>query len=96
MGHDPGDVENRMNRLAILGVALAISLGGCNTVSGIGDDLQVLGGAMSDAASDVQSGGAAAGEAQAAACAPDAHGRPQSTDCGPPPLNSPSSQTAPQ
>ena len=81
-----------MNRFAILGVALAIGLSGCNTVSGLGNDLQVLGGAMTNAAVDAsggQAGSAAAGQAQAAACVPDAHGRVHSTDCGPPPLNTP-------
>lgn len=89
-----------MNRFAILGVALAACLGGCNTVSGLGDDLQVIGGAMSTAASGAQSGqstdGAQAGEAQAAACAPDAHGRVQSADCGPPPLNAPAKPPEPK
>lgn len=86
-----------MNRFAILGVALAVSLAGCNTVSGLGNDLQVLGGAMTNAATDAQSGqsgGAAAGQAQAAACAPDAHGRVHSTDCGPPPLKAPEAAPA--
>jgi predicted small secreted protein len=81
-----------MNRFAILAAALATGLAGCNTVSGFGNDLQVLGGAMSSAASEAQSGqsgGSAAGQAQADACAPDAHGRVHSTDCGPPPLNTP-------
>lgn len=88
-----------MNRFLIVGAALA-ALAGCNTVSGLGNDLQVLGGAMSTAASDVQggssTGGAAAGEAQAAACAPDAHGRVQSADCGPPPLNAPAKPPEPK
>lgn len=86
-----------MNRFAILGVALAASLASCNTVSGLGNDLQVLGGAVSNAAADVQAGqagGAEAGQAQAAACAPDAHGRVQSADCGPPPLKAPPASPA--
>jgi predicted small secreted protein len=88
-----------MNRFAILAVSLAAGLAGCNTVSGFGNDLQVLGGAMSSAASDVQSGqtgGAEAGQAQAEACAPDAHGRVQSAECGPPPLNAPPASTEPK
>lgn len=92
MRYNRGKVESQMNRFAILGVALAAGLAGCNTVSGLGNDLQILGGAVSSAAADVQTGqagGADAGQAQAAACAPDAHGRVQSADCGPPPLNAP-------
>ncbi len=83
-----------MNRFAFLVVAAAVLATGCNTVSGLGNDLQVLGGAVAGAAAEVQSGqsagGAEAGAAQAAACTPDAHGRVLSKDCGPPPLNKPS------
>jgi len=80
-----------MNRFAILGVALAAALAGCNAVGGFGKDLQALGGAMSDSAADVQaraqpSGARTAAEAD---CRPDAHGRVHGAGCAPPPLNTP-------
>lgn len=70
-----------MNRIAVLGIALAASVAGCNTVSGLGQDLQVLGGAMSDSAADVQ---ARAQPGIAADCRPDAHGRVHGDGCLPP------------
>ncbi|MEZ6029435.1 MAG: entericidin A/B family lipoprotein [Hyphomonadaceae bacterium] len=71
-----------MNRGVILMAALAMTLGGCNMMSGVGQDLQALGGAMSDTASDLQ-GGSKTGDAPA--CAPDAHGRtPTGPECQPP------------
>ena len=35
-----------MNRALILAAAIALPLAGCNTVSGLGQDMQVLGGAV--------------------------------------------------
>ncbi len=80
-----------MNRFAILGIALAASVAGCNTVSGLGQDLQVLGGAMSDSAADVQARAQPAGAADPATadCRPDAHGRVHGAGCTPPPLDTP-------
>jgi len=81
-----------MNRAVILAAALALPLAGCNMMSGVGQDLQVLGGVMQDTASDLQGGGKAGAGTD---CKVDTHGRAQGPDChppttdNPPPLNSP-------
>ena len=75
-----------MNRGAILVAALAAMPAGCNTVSGLGQDLQALGGAVSDTASDLQGGGRAQGSED---CTPDAHGRVHGPDCHPPTTDNP-------
>ncbi|OYX51620.1 MAG: hypothetical protein B7Y90_01130 [Alphaproteobacteria bacterium 32-64-14] len=82
-----------MNRFAILAIALAASTGGCNMVSGLGQDLQALGGAMSDTAADVQARSQPQTPGDPATCTTDAHGRTHGAGCAPPPLNTPPQNT---
>jgi predicted small secreted protein len=82
-----------MNRALILAAALVLTLAGCNTVSGLGQDMQVLGGAMSDSASDLQGG---AKTSAGTDCTMDAHGRPQGPGCNPPLTDDPPPLKAPE
>ena len=86
-----------MNRFAILAIALAASTGGCNMVSGLGQDLQALGGAMTDTAADVQARSQPQSATDPAACTPDAHApRPSAGLRAPPPLKTPPQNTPPE
>jgi len=61
-----------MNRLIVAAVAL-LACSGCNTVAGLGKDLQAIGGAVSGTAEGVQKGTNPAPAKRP--CAPDDKGR---------------------
>ena len=62
-------------------------------VSGFGQDLQALGGAMSDSAADVQARSQPQTAGDPATYTADAHGRTHGAGCAPPPLNTPPEPT---
>ena len=61
-----------MNKL-ILGAAL-LTLAGCNTVEGLGRDLQQVGGVLTGTATGVQNGATQPPRTDRPACPPDAEG----------------------
>jgi len=75
-----------MNGAVFFAAAFTLALAGCNTVSGLGQDLQALGGAMTDSAAELQ-GGRNAGAGRD--CKVDAHGRAQGPGCHPPTTDDP-------
>ncbi len=63
-----------MTRLVLAGVLLA-SMAGCNTVAGLGKDLQAIGGVMTGAANDVATGQTSPSAPRRAPCATDSQGK---------------------
>ena len=51
------EADGRLQLITLFGalaLVLAASLGGCNTMEGMGEDVSAAGGAMSDSAEDVE------------------------------------------
>lgn len=69
-----------MNKSVMIAVLL-FALTGCNTVAGLGKDLQAVGGALTDSADSVASGEGKPVEGDPSRCVPDAHGRVASPNC---------------
>jgi predicted small secreted protein len=67
-------MEVSMTRLIAAALLLAV-LPGCNTVAGLGKDLQAIGGAMTSTATDTANGTAKPAAPQTAPCATDSQGK---------------------
>ena len=56
-GSKVAEADGRLQLVSLfsaLALLLAMSLGGCNTMEGMGEDVSAAGGAMSDTAEDVE------------------------------------------
>jgi len=69
-----------------LGLAPLLALSGCQMIAGLGEGLQVLGGAVAEAAKGAQASDPAGLNAP---CGPDARGLPATPDCNPPLTDAP-------
>ena len=75
-----------MKVVGALGLALLLALSGCQMIAGLGEGLQVLGGAVVEAAKGAQAPDPAGLNTP---CEPDARGRPGGPDCNPPLTDAP-------
>jgi|GEM_PF-4535396 len=78
--------EHDMKGVWVLVLAPLLALSGCQMIASLGGGLQVLGGAVADAAKGAQASDPAGLNTP---CGPDARGRPAAPDCNPPLTDAP-------